>query len=342
MWRRNLTTLEFVVDLGTLLREAARIMPVVPSPRVILAGAVAVVMTMIAACSPIGAKRMGATDRDFLKGYGWTVTGEVAVHSIELPAEFRDEPGTLPIGFYWAYNNELSRDIGLDFASHAGQRVTVAMYALKENLPESPAELPLRAVVVHRDGEIVGAYLDRLGHFGLAASLRGRTFAEIVNSPLETWVVATGVVDYAHPAYQAIARDTPEQRIRAFYEAIDRHDYGKAYSMLNLNHRLRLLFSNRDPDVLYNTDYSPNFGALQNMRAAEVLSIGGRTDITGSIRANGELNRLPEQVLQIPVTVNLELAQELTSRSGQHHFFVSLVQDTPDAPWLIEAFNTGP
>lgn len=66
---------------------------------------------------------MPPSDRDFLALNGWTIADEVSRQTVTLPERFSDTPGAYPTGVYWAYNNLLSRAVGLDFAPYAGQKV---------------------------------------------------------------------------------------------------------------------------------------------------------------------------------------------------------------------------
>ena len=44
--------------------------------------------------------------------------------------------GEYPTKIYWAYNNELSKSIGLDFSKFMGTEVWIKIYNLNEPLPE--------------------------------------------------------------------------------------------------------------------------------------------------------------------------------------------------------------
>jgi len=93
-----------------------------------------------------------------LSRYGWTTTGRGTTHWVTLPQSFEHRPGQFPIPIYWAYDNELSKAIGLDLSPYLGQRVETTVYELEEELPEFLYPYTrARAVVVTHDGEIIGA-----------------------------------------------------------------------------------------------------------------------------------------------------------------------------------------
>lgn len=283
-----------------------------------------------------------AEDRVFLGGYGWTIAEQVATHTIWLPERFADAPGVFPVGFYWAYNNELSTDVGLDFSPYVGKRLTATLYRLNETLTDDNPNKEMRAVILRHGGKLVGAYLDRMGHFGFAGSLRRRTFSEVVGKPFGQWLTDAKVVDYGHPLYRELAKLTPRQLILAYYDALDRRRYERAYSMLSLNERIWYLFANRNPKALYNPGFRYNFGGLENIRKAEVRRVGMPRDMAGDIRPTPEFNRRVAQALQFPVDVDLTFAREFTGPSGPYHYFVGVVRETASAPWLVDGIGTGP
>lgn len=291
------------------------------------------------ACTPQDTK---PGDSEFLAGYGWTIAAEVSRQQVTLPGQFADEPGAYPVGFYWAYNNLLSKAVGLDFKPYAGQKVEAVIYRLNETLADDNPNKEMRAVLLHREGKLIGAYLDRMGHYGFAAALDRRTFAELAGMPLGQWLGAEGVVDWNHPAYRALADLDPPDLIRTYYALLDSRAYDRARQMHSLTQRVWYLFANRDPGALYNPGWDNTGGDVTNIRAALVKQIWPAPESDPAVRVTPEWNRVPVKREVWRAALDLRLAREITSRSGPHHVFIGVVQDAPEAPWLLDSWGTGP
>jgi hypothetical protein len=280
-------------------------------------------------------------DAAFLKRYGWTIADRVAVHRLDLPDRFADEPGAYPVGLYWAYNNQLSKAIGLDLAPYAGKTVDATMYRVNEPLGDDNPNQEMRAVLIKRDGQLVGAYLDRMGHYGFAASLDKRTLPQITGKPFGQWLTDAGIVDWSHPFYREIANLEPADLIPRYYQLIDQQRYDEAYRLHSLPNRMGYLFPNRERTALYNGGFEDQWGGIKNMRAAIFKGFGHTADRTGEWHP-GELNRQVTGARQFLTSLDLTLRQELTSRSGPHTLFITAVKETPQAPWLLDGWGTGP
>lgn len=94
----------------------------------------------------------------FLREYGWEPSFLISETTVELPSAWVHRPGDFPEVIYWAWNNELSKDIGLDLTPYLGKTVGARLYKTVETLPEIVG--PNRSdgrVVVRFEGKIVGA-----------------------------------------------------------------------------------------------------------------------------------------------------------------------------------------
>jgi hypothetical protein len=133
---------------------------------------------------------------DHLARYGWTINHKISTHTEALPETFQHEPGDFPYAIYWAYNNELSKEIGLDIVSHLGQTVQATIYQLNEPLPvEFRPYTTARAVVLTLEGGIIGAWIDQGLQNRFACSLDRKQFEEIVKQKWDEWLVSSGVVN---------------------------------------------------------------------------------------------------------------------------------------------------
>jgi hypothetical protein len=78
---------------------------------------------------------------ELFKKYNWTIDYRIKTIKEALPSNLKHEAGEYPVKIYWAYNNELSKNIGLDYSSYLGKIVDVDIYRLREPMPEDMTAL---------------------------------------------------------------------------------------------------------------------------------------------------------------------------------------------------------
>ena len=281
----------------------------------------------LAACTT-GAHRQA---KELLSRYGWTTTGRQATYRVTLPRSFEHRPGEFPIPIYWAYNNELSKAIGLDVEPYLGQRVEATVYELQEELPEFLHPYTrARAVVVTHDGEIIGAWIDKGRHYAFACSLDRRPFKEIVGLDWGEWLVASGVVNLDNALEKELATLSPEEIITRYYQALDAHDDERAYACLTRRSLTDFLFSNMGDLALYHSSYEDD-SLRERIHSVQVIGIEPLPDAGN-----------PEGVLEYRVDIDVKYEEEITSRSGYNVRFVLLKKEIEAAGWRITAIGTGP
>ena len=69
-----------------------------------------------------------AQDEEFLSEFGWSPFFLVSETEVDLPGEADSQARRIPVVIYWALNNELSKDIGLDLSAYFGKAVQVRLY----------------------------------------------------------------------------------------------------------------------------------------------------------------------------------------------------------------------
>lgn len=270
-------------------------------------------------------------DARFLSEYGWTPFLRINTLTVDLPLAFVHQPGEYPEVLYWAYNNELNRDIGLDLTPYLGRAVEVNLYKVVEFLPEfmRPRREAGRAVVVRHQGEIVGAWLDAGRHYAFACSLTGCPMEEVTGRTWEEWIA--GLIDPADPFERELATLTPEEVIEAWFDALGRGDGRMYYALETRRNQAQRLFSNMDNHSLYNPGWDNEY--LRNVTSAGVLNIqplerSGFSDSPGT--------------LHYGVNVDLQVKEPVTHGSGPQTRFVTLVRETPETSWRIDGCGTGP
>lgn len=290
--------------------------------------------------TPPTSRNIQNTIRDLLSKYGWNAEGEGYTVKVKMPSTFIDKPGEFPVGLYWAYNRVLSNDIGHDFSLYKGQEVTAHIIPLKEEFADGPNK-KVRAVMLERDGKFIGGWLDHGRHYSFMASLGKDYFVDIAKKSWGEWLVEEGLVDYSKDGYEGkLSSLSPEDIIRKYYEAIDKKDYRTAYSLLSKAYQSTYLSSNVDEDKLYNEGWGQG---LQNIKSVKVLKV---TDISQQLNPkivpDKKRNRKVSEIKQFGVNTEMVFLEEIVRQSGENPWFITLVKETPDAPWAIDSIGTGP
>jgi len=266
----------------------------------------------------------------FLSKYNWTVKQKLADYKLTLPASFEHQPGDFPVAIYWAYNNEFSKEIGLDLEPCLGSPVSVSIYALKEALPEFVhSRSNARAVIVTRYQAIVGAWIDRGRHYAFACSLNRRSFDDITHRRWGDWLLSSGVVNPENELEKKLARMSPEEVIAFYYNAIDRQDYRLAYATFSRKNAIGYLFSNMSNTELFNSAYSEAYkvDGLENIGSAKLKSI-----------------KLYLEPAEYEVVVDMKFKKNPRTLNGDgiYGWYVILTKEIDSLGWRISAIGTGP
>ncbi|MDN5362437.1 MAG: hypothetical protein PWP70_1484 [Moorella sp. (in: firmicutes)] len=272
-------------------------------------------------------------DVAFLKQYGWTVFYKIKSYTGGLPDKFQHESGEYPVSLYYAYNNELSKDVGLDLAPYLGKNVQINLYKLEEPLPAfmKPRQDAGRAVIVRDGDKIVGAWLDAGRHDAFACSLKGRRMEEITGKTWGQWV--DQFIDHHNEQEKLISQMTPEKVIETYYEAIDHKDPRTAHACETRRRLVTYLFNNMDNNRLYNYSYATNDAdEINNITRARVIRIQPYQD-PGPVDPN---------VKKYVVEVDLNVRKVITYDSGRQIRFFTLRRETPTTGWRIDNISTGP
>ncbi len=274
-----------------------------------------------------------SADVEFLKPYGWTPFFPVSSMNADLPASFVHEPGDYPEVIYWAWNNELSKDIGLDLSLCLGTTVEARVYKVVELLPE---ELGVnrgegRAVVLRSEGRMVGAWLDLGRHYSFACSLNGRTRLEATGKSLDDWV--TCLIDPSNPVEQRLSKMSPEQVIETYYSAIDRKDYKTAHACESRNYLISYLAINMDDNRLFNDGFGDEVGkGLGNFVSVKLLKVTRQEQFEREEAGYGDVR-----------CYSVALEQERRVAAGSPGgYFMTMKQETPLTGWRIYSIGTGP
>jgi hypothetical protein len=280
----------------------------------------------------INAQIDGSDAAALFKEYGWTLDYQIGMikcelNKIKVLSEF--DPGT----YYFAYNNELSKDIGLDMSGYATADIDVEIYRIHEPMPQEfhPIE-NCRGIVVKNGGKIIGAFISAGRHSTFnACSLKGNNFEKVTGQTLYEWL-ADGIE--RDSVEKRLSELQPEQVIEEYFEALDQKDAKTAGYCISKKTLLGNLTANMLNDALFNERIGLPFtdvdigakSSFDNLKSAKLLKV--------------ELIDEPEENAKIfRVTVNLQYNKGMTISNGEQSWDCGMVYESPQTGWKIEGFG---
>lgn len=274
------------------------------------------------------------TDAALFKQYGWTLAYQISERKDKLN-DLDTLSGFDPNAYYYAYNNELSKDIGLDMSPYADKDIDVKIYRILESLPKefSPAR-DCRGIVVKAGGKIIGAFVSAGRHSAfVACSLKGNSFETVTGITLGEWI--SGKVQ-ADGTEERLSELKPEQVIGEYFTALDNQDEKSAAYCLSKKRLLKNLTVNIPNDELFNevpqlpltaADTGTKY-ILNNLKSAKLSKIE-------FVKEFDENNKI------FCVFVNLQYKEEVTIGSGDQSWNCYMVYESPQTGWKIEDFGHG-
>lgn len=268
---------------------------------------------------------------ELFKKYNWTVDYRINTINITLPSDLKHEAGEYPMEIYWAYNNELSKNIGLDYKDYLGKKVEVDIYRLREPLPDfmSP-RMNSRGIVLRYEKKIVGAYIDAGRHNNFACSLDRKSLKEITNKEWDNWI--SDYINYNNELEIKLSKMKPEEIIKQYYAAIDAHDKRMVFACMTRQNICNFLGTNMDNNMLINGDFNDAFvGDEQNTESAKLINLR---------EIDTEGNR--PGAVEYEATIDFKFKKEITSSNGKQPRFIILKKETDKSGWRIQSEGTGP
>jgi hypothetical protein len=239
--------------------------------------------------------------KKLLNSCNWTIANKKNSFAVKLPPNLIHDAGEYPIKIYWAYNNELSKSIGLDFSKFLGTEVRIEIYNLNEPFSEERKFRILAfGVIVGKSERIVGAYIHRGRHSSFAYSLDRKRLEEVTNKDWNEWIDA--YINYENPIETMLSNMSQEEIISTYYNARDKGDRRLAMACLTRKYLCGALSSNMDNSYLYNEDFPDN-----NIRSARLI------DIREYIYP---VPQDPPGVITYEVKVDMDFVKEITARDG--------------------------
>lgn len=267
--------------------------------------------------------------QELLSKYGWTIKGLLGHHEVILPTTFLHEPGDFPISIYWAYNNELSSAIGLNFKPYLGTQVHAIIYALNESPFIQRSDIKARGIILLSRGKIIGAWIDAGRGLDMSRSLDEKTFHEIVGLSWGEWLLESGVVDKENDLDKKLANMSQTQIIHGYYDALNDHDYDLAYVYLSRKKLVDYLFLNMlccapgGEGMLFQNSYEDGLTRWESPYNIKSIHINDMTN-------NGQIHGIVEYYENTPLQV-----------AGDYYKFI-VFDYTDSLGYRISEINTGP
>jgi hypothetical protein len=268
---------------------------------------------------------------ELFRKYGWTIDYRINTIDETLPSDLKHEAGEYPLKIYWAYNNELSKSIGLDYSDCLGKEVEVEIYRLREPLPEYMfPRMNARGIGLKYDKKIVGAYIDAGRHDCFACALDRKSFKDITNKEWDNWIC--DYIDYDNDLEIRLSKMTAEDVIKQYYDAINSHDQKRQFACMTRRNICNYLALNMDNNLLFNEGFDNAYvDGEQNVKSAKLISLKEASSFDN-----------PKGSVEYAAIVNFKFKKEITTDSGKQTRFIILKKESDKSGWRISSEGTGP
>lgn len=269
--------------------------------------------------------------------YGWTLDYKLGRTDGKLNS-IRSLSGFDPSDYYFAYNNELSKGIGLDMSKYPkGYHVDIDIYRVHESMPEEFYPIQnCRGIVVKNNGKIIGAFISAGRHRTFnACSLKGNSFEKVTGKTVDEWLSDKLKADNDD---KRLSKLDPEKVIEEYFKALDNMDYHAAQACISKKTLLDYLTANMPNNKLYNEEVSlplidsPMPGNNDNLISAKLIKLEPLAD-------EPFIEKTDKNVKYFMVTVDLQYRELVTIGNGEQSWNCRMVFESPQTGWKIESFG---
>jgi hypothetical protein len=261
--------------------------------------------------------------------YGWTLDYQISAMKNKLN-NISALYGFNPNAWYFAYNNELSKDIGLDMSRYSNSAdIDVEIYRIHESMPQEFYPIQnCRGIVVKNSGKIIGAFISAGRHSAFSAcSLKGNSFEKATGQTLDEWLADMLIADGTD---ERLSKLEPEQVIEEYFTALGNKDAQAAESCISKKTLLSNLTTNMPNSELFNEGIGllltdSNFDNLKSAKLLKVELIDESDKNTKTFR----------------VTVDLQYNQVVSIGNGEQSWDCGAVFESPQTGWKIAGFGHG-
>lgn len=284
--------------------------------------------------SPVALMSEDAEAVDLFKSYGWTLDYRMNGMENKLN-DLRVLSGFNPNAYYFAYNNELSKDIRLDMSGYSNTAdVEVDIYKIHEPMPqEFYPIINCRGIVVKSGGKIIGAFISAGRHSTFnACSLNGRSFEDVTGQTVNEWLAGMVKGDQND---EWLSKLEPEQVIREYFTALANKDAEIAECCVSKQTLLGNLTINMTNDELFN----------EGIGLPLTCSLGGGSSFDNLISiTQPEVYALDEpekSIKRFCVNFNIQYRTVISIDSGEQSWDCTMVFESPQTGWKIQGFGHG-
>lgn len=273
------------------------------------------------------------TDTALFKEYGWTLDYQISEMKNKLN-NISTLSGFNPNAYYFAYNNELSKDIGLDMSQYSNNAdLDVKVYRIHESMPQEFHPIQnCRGIVVKNGDKIIGAFVSAGRHSAFnACSLKGNSFESVTGKTVNEWIANKVKADSTE---ERLSKLEPEQVIKEYFTALDNKNAQSAEYCLSKKTLLGNLTVNMPNEELFlkgiglpltDADIGVK-SSFDNLKSVKLSKI----ELIEESDKNTEIFR---------VYVNLQYNEEVTIDNGEQSWDCSMVYESPQTGWKIEGFG---
>lgn len=261
------------------------------------------------------------------KKYGWALDYQISAMNNKLN-NLTVLTGFNPNAYYFAYNNVLSMDIGLDLSGYSNSaNVDVNIYRINECMPQEFYPIQnCRGIVVKDNGKIIGAFISAGRHSVFnACSLKGNSFEKVTGHTLDEWLVKRVQGDTID---EKLSKLEPEQIIKEYFTALNEKDAQTAKGCISKKTLLGNLTSNMPNDELFNEGYSLLLtdSDFSNLKSAKIIEAK-------------LINETDKKTKTFRITVDLQYDKVISIDSGEQPWDCIMVYESPQTGWKIEGFG---
>ena len=259
--------------------------------------------------------------------YGWTLDYQISTMKNKLN-NISVLTGFNPNAYYLAYNNELSKDIGLDMNKYSNSAdIDVDIYRIHESMPQEfyPVQ-NCRGIVVKNSGKIIGAFISAGRHRAFnACSLKGNSFEKAAGQTLDEWLADMLIADDND---KRLSKLEPEQVIEEYFAALGDKDARTAGACISKKTQLDNLTANMPKNELFREGSSllladSNFDNLKSAKLLKVEMIKESDRNTKTLR----------------VTVDLQYKEVVSISNGEQFWDCTMVYESAQTGWKIASFG---
>ena len=205
---------------------------------------------------------------ELFKKYDWTVEYKINTIKEKLPENLKHNAGEYPVKIYWAYNNEISKQIGLDFTNYLGKTITAEIYSLRDSHLEFGELKDVRGIILKDRNKIIGAYIDIDKEGRYSCSLDRLLIESCTLKSLDEWIKS--YINYDDELEIKLSKMSAEEIMRQYYKALDNNDTRLKWATITRKNLYELLIYNMDGRYLFNTEKEMS---KTNIKSAKLLEL---------------------------------------------------------------------